>query len=102
MGANLTACPKDLQLPEGVCGEWGLEVWGPGLMCADSGRTDHCRGAARIEQEVCSAGGEWAEADPRRRLTHAQVTQADSVEEQENSEDTLARLGSRIGERVGL
>ncbi|KAF5333137.1 hypothetical protein D9611_002458 [Ephemerocybe angulata] len=30
------------------------------------------------------------------------VTQADTVEEQENSEDTLARLSSRIGERVGL
>ena len=27
-----------------------------------------------------------------------QVTQSDSVEEQENSEDTIARLGSRIGQ----
>ena len=26
------------------------------------------------------------------------VTQADQVEEQENPEDTLARLGSRLGE----
>lgn len=26
---------------------------------------------------------------------HSQVTQSDSVEEQENSEDTMARLGSR-------
>ena len=102
MGANLTARPKDLQLPEGVCGEWGLDGWGPRLMCVDSGRTDHCRGAARIEQEVCSAGGEWTETDPGTMLKREQVTQADSVEEQENSEDTLARLGSRIGERVGL
>lgn len=31
-------------------------------------------------------------------LALAQVTQSDSVEEQENSEDTIARLGSRIGE----
>lgn len=29
------------------------------------------------------------------------VTQADTVEEQENSEDTLARLGSRLGEWGG-
>ena len=71
-------------------------------MCVDSGRTDHCRGAARVEQEVCSAGCEWAEMDSGGMLMYGQVTQADSVEEQENSEDTLARLGSRIGERVGL
>ena len=28
---------------------------------------------------------------------HIQVTQSDSVEEQENAEDTIARLGSRSG-----
>jgi hypothetical protein len=36
----------------------------------------------------------------RHKLTqvlHCKVTQSDSVEEQENSEDTMARLGSRHG-----
>ena len=72
----------------------------------DPRRTNHCRRTSRIVQKVGSASGTWTGfLDNTRRpggasqhdLLFAQVTQSDGVEEQENSEDTLARLGSRSG-----
>ena len=45
----------------------------------------------RVVSFVCDCGVCAADEYP------VQVTQSDSVEEQENSEDTMARIGSRSG-----
>lgn len=72
------------------------------LSSVDSRRVDHFRGAAGIIEEVCLASGTpfsrllacfRVSADP----PQFQVTQSDSVEEQENSEDIMGRLASRTG-----
>jgi len=68
------------------------------LVISDIGRTYHCWRAARVIKKVCASSGM---SNFQHIVTvHTiffQVTQSDSVEEQENAEDTMARLGSRVG-----
>lgn len=65
----------------------------------DIGRADHSRRNAGIVQEISTSSREptpyFLHSKKITDTDRLQVTQSDSVEEQENSEDTLARIGSR-------
>ena len=71
------------------------------VLGVDPRRTDHIRGASGVIEEICASSGPSSRIVPDSlgvtMLISLQVTQSDSVEEQENAEDIMGRLGSRSG-----
>ena len=95
---------QHLQLPESLSRKYSLRLLDEIISMStksDTGRANHCRRDPRVVEEICLARGEFrrdVRYNSASRTVQWQIAQADAYEEQENSEDTLARLGSRVAQ----